>query len=325
MSPRRHVLGACLLSIGLMLSFEALALDISATPPPSVKDPSTVVAKQGGASVTLADVDAFAARIPEKERAVFFSSPQRIENLITSLLVQEQLAAEARASGLDRDPGVRTQIVLADDDVLSKARISQLHDSVKIPNLEEMAKEEYIGHKERYMTVAILNVKHILIDTKTRSEDEARALADKVDKEAKAEPDHFGDLVDKYSDDPSKASNHGLMTDVSGDRYVPEFIKASEALKKPGDISPPVKTKFGFHIIMLVRRSDAHQRSFAEVKNEILAKLRQQYVDKYVTNHTDEIRNRPVDATPEVVASLRTRFGTITPPEEMAAKANAGK
>lgn len=285
---------------------------------------TTVVATQGEASVTLADIDAFSARMPEKDRAPFFNSPQRIEALITNLLQQKQLAAEARKDGLDRDPGIKAQIDLATDDVLGKARMEQVRKDVKIPNLEQMAKEDYIAHKEKYRTAATLDVMHVLIGTKTRSEEEAKQLAEQVDKEAKADPAHFDSLVEKYSDDPSKVANNGLMTGVENGGYAPEFVAASKGLAAVGDVSAPVKTRFGYHVIKLVKRAPAHQRSFDEVKDEILARLRREYVEKYVKNYADGIRNRPMDANADVVASLRARFGEALTPEERAIEAGAG-
>lgn len=316
MSPVHRTLIVCLVMIGMVSASGAFAQATNA-------DATTLVARQGEVSVTLADVDAFAARIPQKDRAAFFSSPQRIEALVTNLLQQKQLAAEARKEGLDRDPAVKLQIDLATEDVLGKARMEQVRKDVKIPNLEQMAKEEYIAHKEKYRTLATLDVMHVLIGTKTRSEEEARQLAEKVDKEAKAAPDRFEELVEKYSDDPTKVANRGLMTAVDSGGYAPEFVAASKALKNIGDVSEPVKTEFGFHVIKLVKRAPAQQRSFDDVKGEILARLRREYVEKYVKNYADGIRNRPMDANADVVASLRTRFGEAETPEEQRAAPKA--
>lgn len=315
MSPVRRTLVACLVMFGMASSAGAFAQAAGADAA------TTVVAKQGDASVTLADIDAFARRIPDKDRAVFFNSPQRIEALITNLLQQKQLAAEARKEGLDRNPAIQSQIALATDDVLGKARMEQVRRDVKVPNLEQMAKEEYIAHKEKYRSVATLDVMHVLIGNKTRSDEEARELADKVDKEAKADPSHFDELVAKYSDDPNKAGNRGLMMGVENGGYAPEFVAASKALKNVDDVSAPVKTEFGYHVIKLVKRAPAQQRSFDDVKGEILARLQREYVEKYVKNYADEIRNRPMDANADVVASLRTRFGDVAVPDESPAPA----
>ncbi|MGA8277037.1 MAG: peptidylprolyl isomerase, partial [Rhodanobacteraceae bacterium] len=139
-------------------------------------------------------------------------------------------------------------------------------------------------------------------------EEEAKTLAQTIESEARAHPDQFGDLVEKYSDDPSKSDNHGLMTDVGSGRYDPAFAEAAAALKKPGDVSPIVKTRYGFHILKLISHASDRQQTFAEVKDKIIEKLRSDYIEKAVANHTDKLRNQKLDANPDLVASLRTRY-----------------
>lgn len=281
----------------------------------------TVVAKQGDIAVTLADIDAFARGIPEEQRPGFFNSPTRLENLIGSLLLKKQLAAEARAAQLDKDPEVAAQVALAVDDALSAARMSQFKQDLELPDFDALAKEEYVGHKEKYVVPARVDVKHILVSTKSRSVDEARALAQTVEKELKAQPGQFDAFVEKYSEDPSKATNKGLMVDAAGSKYVPAFAIAAGALKKVGDVSPIVETKFGFHILELVNRTDKKQVAFEEAKPQIVAQLRNAFIEKAVQKHTSDLRSQPLEAKPEVVASLRSRYGVeMAPPKVPAAQ-----
>lgn len=270
--------------------------------------PSTVVVKQGDAVVTLADVDAYAQGIPAKDRRGFFDNPNRLESLLTNLLLQKQLAAEARALGIDKDPQSKPQIDLAEETVLAKIRMQKFSADLKTPDLDELAKEEFIAHKEKYQSPASVKVKHVLVSTKDRSEGDARALAEKVAAEAKANPAGFDALIEKYSDDPSKAGNHGVITDAASGKYAPEFAQASAALKKPGELSPVVKTSFGFHVIELVERTEAQKRSFEEVKPEIVARLRAEYIEKQSKDHTDKIRNQAIDANQDLIGSLRRRY-----------------
>ena len=281
----------------------------------------TVVAKRGGIAVTLADIDAFARSIPENQRPGFFDSPTRLENLIDSLLLKKQLAAEARAAQLDKDPEVAAQVALAVDDALSTVRVNRFKQDLKLPDFDALAKEEYVGHKEKYVVPARVDVKHILISTKSRDADEARVLAQTVEKELRAQPGQFDALVEKYSEDPSKAANKGLMVDATGGKYVPAFATAAAALKKVGDISHIVETTFGFHILELVNRTEKKQVPFEEAKPQIVAQLRTAYIEKQMQEHTSNLRSQPLEATPEVVASLRTRYGSEpVPPKAPAAQ-----
>src|SRR5690242_4162860 len=138
--------------------------------------PSTVVAKQGDAIVTLADIDAFAQTIPPQNRAGFFDSPKRLDGLITNILLEKQLAIEARAAGYDKDPAEQPRIQLAIDQELARIRMDRFRAGLKMPDFSELAHEQYIGHKEKYVIAGKLDVKHILIDTKNRSDDEAKNI-----------------------------------------------------------------------------------------------------------------------------------------------------
>ena len=302
----------CLVSLFLCAPF-ALAQTLPAT---SKLSPDTVVARQGTATLTMADIDAFAQRMEPSQRPGFFNSPKRLESLISSLLVQRQLAAEAEKAGLAKDPSVQKQLELAKDEVLSKARMDQFRADLKLPDFEKLAREEYIGHKEKYVKRGKLDVKHVLISTEHRSDEEAKTLADDVHKQAVAHPDQFDALVDKYSEDPSKAQNHGLMTDASSKRYVSQFSDAASALKMPGEISPVTKTRFGYHVLKLIARTSDAPETFDQVKAQIVEDLRTKYVQKQLDTHTDELRNQPVDAKPEIVASLRDRYGAVQTPDQ---------
>jgi peptidyl-prolyl cis-trans isomerase C len=307
-----------------LLSCLCASVIAAEAPPPADNLPAdTVVVKQGTAVITLSDIDAFAQRIEEKQRPGFFDSPKRLESLISNLLTQRQLAEEAAKAGLDKDPSVQAQVRLATDDILGKMRLQRIRADVKLPDFTKLAREDYLGHKEKYVKPGELEVKHILIGTEKHTDDEAKALAEKVRKEAAAHPDQFDALIEQYSEDPSKAQNHGLMTDAGGKRYAAAFSSASSALKVPGEISPVVKTKFGYHVIELVKRTSDEPLKFEAVREQIVEQLRSSYVDNAVKQHLDELRNKHMDANADAVASLRNRYGTAPTPAQADSQAPA--
>jgi parvulin-like peptidyl-prolyl isomerase len=305
MSSNRRIASLCLLSCAAVAAV-ALAAD---APAPGAPPADTVIATQGTTKVTFADVDAFAERIEPRQRPNFFNSPKRIETVVLNLLVTRQLAAEATKEGLEKDPAVQAQLRIATEEVLSKARVDQLRTGLKLPDFDKLAKEEYIGHKEKYVNRGKLDVEHVLISKDKHSDEEAKTIAEDVRKQAAAHPDQFEALVEKYSEDPSKAANHVLMADASSTRYVPSFTAAAQALKLPGEISPVVKSKFGYHVLKLMKRTSDSPQSFDAVKAQIVDQLRTDYINKQVSVHTDELRNAHIDADPAMIASLRDRYG----------------
>ena len=275
--------------------------------------PPGMVVRQGTATVTLADIDAFAARMPPDQRAGYFSSGKRLETTLRSILLEKQVAEEARKLGIDKDPAVQQQVQLAIDTTLMTARVNALRESVVVPDLTDLAQERYNADKASFILTGVLDVKHVLIQTEKHSDEEARRIAEQVRLKAVADPDSFDALVTEYSEDPSHSTNGGLMRNAgSSETYVAEFAEAARALKKAKEVSPLVKTKFGYHVLVLVNRTTDRQRTFAEVKDQMLTELRAEYVKKYVADYVSGMQNNPVDSNAELVNSLRTRYGDVS-------------
>jgi peptidyl-prolyl cis-trans isomerase D len=141
----------------------------------------------------------------------------------------------------------------------------------------------YDQHREEYRVPEQVKVSHILIKTPLPApgakEDakaiaDARAKAEGVLKELKAGGD-FAKLAEKYSDDPGSAKSGGDLGWIGRGRTVPEFEKAAFSLGK-GQTSDLVKSSYGFHIIRVEDKQEAHLKTLAEVKSEIEEKVKQQ-------------------------------------------------
>jgi len=141
----------------------------------------------------------------------------------------------------------------------------------------------YDQHRDEYRMPEQVKVRHILIKTPLPAagakEDEkavaeARAKAEGVLKELKSGGD-FAKLAEKYSDDPGSAKSGGDLGWIGRGRTVPEFEKAAFSLGK-GQTSDLVKSSYGFHIIRVEDKQDAHLKTLAEVKPEIEQKVRQE-------------------------------------------------
>lgn len=141
----------------------------------------------------------------------------------------------------------------------------------------------YAQHREEFRVPEQVKVSHILIKTPLAApgakEDEkgiadARAKAEDVLKQVKAGGD-FAKLAVKYSEDPGSAPNGGELGWIGRGRTVPEFEKAAFSMSK-GQTSDLIKSSYGFHIIRLEDKQDAHLKTLAEVKSEIEEKVKQQ-------------------------------------------------
>jgi peptidyl-prolyl cis-trans isomerase C len=296
--------GAMLIA-ALLLSMTALTAVAQST---GSDLPPGMIARQGGAMVSLQDIDAYAQKIPEKDRAGFFDSPQRIQGVIMNMLLQRQLAAEARAAKLEQNPDVQIQIQQAVDDALARVAVQHFREGLKLPDFTQLAQEYFATHKDEFLVHGAIAVKHVLVSTKERSDADAMARIGEVEATAKAHPEQFDALVEKYSDDPSKTDNHGLIQDGGSANMAAPFAQAANALKKVGEVSPITKTEYGYHVLILVGRKPDNQMTYAEVSDRLIKRLRNDFVERQTTDHTNQLRNNVLDANPDLVASLRTRF-----------------
>ena len=108
---------------------------------------------------------------------------------------------------------------------------------------------------------SIIQVDHILVKT----EAEAKQVYQQVTAPGVTEQD-FLDLAKKISIDPTVDQNSGSLGSATASQYVPEFATAALALK-PGEISQPVQTQFGWHVIRMV---DTQVTPFSQAKDQIV-------------------------------------------------------
>jgi peptidyl-prolyl cis-trans isomerase C len=286
-----------------------------------------VLISQNGSSVSVSDVDAFLARVPAGDRAGLMDSPDRTEQLLTNLLRSKQLAKQARELKLDQSAPVQRQIMIADDEVLARVRLDEYAKTIKVPDVSELAHEEYLAHKADYVIPESVEVQHLLITTRERGDEAAKALAEKMRQQALANPAGFEDLVMQYSEDASKGGNKGLVKNATGTGYVVEFKAAAKALHAKGEISPVVKTRFGYHILKLIDSTPAQDIPFDKVKDKLVAQLRQQSIDKQKKVFLDGLDAAKADVNADAIDTLRTRYvapGQLTPADAANAPAKAG-
>ncbi len=118
-----------------------------------------------------------------------------------------------------------------------------------------------------------VDVSHILISTNERSDQEAKDLADTIYSKLIKDPSQFDQFVVEYSEDPSAPSNKGKFKNVKKGDMVENFEVTAFALQQD-EISEPVKTNFGYHIIRLDAKFQPKQMTFEEVKDQLIARER---------------------------------------------------
>lgn len=135
----------------------------------------------------------------------------------------------------------------------------------------------YTKNQDQYQVKEQVRVRHILIASPAgdaKADSAAKAKADDLLKQIKA-GGNFADLAGKNSDDPGSKVQGGELGWLDRGKTVPEFDKAAFTLPV-GKTSDVIKTQFGYHILQVEEKKNAHLRPIAEVKPEILPLLEQQ-------------------------------------------------
>jgi peptidyl-prolyl cis-trans isomerase C len=262
----------------------------------------------GRSSVSLAEVEQELQAVPAEVRASM--NQEQMARFISNMLMDRRLAEAAAVAGTPDLPEVRASIARASRNIVVRAFVEDETQKLaaSLPNLEGLAHERYEVNKASYVIPPAIRVSHILF--RVNAED-----PEKVDAAAKAKAEQvlvrlrngedFGKLAEEFSEDPGSARNKGELPGwAAKGKLVPPFEDAAYALK-PGEISGLVRTRFGYHIIMLLEIREARQQSFEEVKASIMATLRNEFLARKREEWMKQFQgNKPIvldDATLEAL------------------------
>ena len=215
-------------------------------------------AKKLGVDVSNDKVDQEIARY---KKQYYGGSDARYEKAVKQQGLTDEQAREA----------IRQQLV-------SQAVFKKVTGDVKVSDGD--IKAYYNSHKSQYVQPQTRDVRHILVPKK--------ALADSLYAQLKSGA-NFAKLAKQYSKDPGSAANGGKLT-VSKGQTVPEFDKTAFSLKT-GQISQPVHTQYGYHIIQALSAvKPAATTSLAKVRASIRQQLEQQRKNDKITKWLEDTK-----------------------------------
>ncbi|MFA4919654.1 MAG: peptidylprolyl isomerase [Thermodesulfovibrionales bacterium] len=209
-----------------------------------------VLAIVGNRTISLADLERIMKFYPEERQKAFADNPRNKDMLLRRIVQGIVLSDLAKKEGFDKDPIIREQLSLSENDFLAIEFVKQ-KTSKDISVTDKDIETYYKTHPDEFKVKEQVLASHILIkvDTTASEEDKKKAMAKAEDllKRVKAGED-FAKLATEFSDDPSGKAKGGDLGYFSRGRMVKEFEDAAFALK-PGEISDIVTTKYGYHII----------------------------------------------------------------------------
>lgn len=267
---------------------------------PAAVAPETVVATVGGEEITEADLSFAAedlaqdlAQMPAQERRAF---------LLRVLIDMKVMAGAAEEAGMDQTELFAQRLNYLKERALRRAYFA---DAIAGQVTEAAIRADYDKFVADFQPQEEVHAAHILVETK----EEADAI--------KAELDAGGDfaaIAQEKSIDPGSGANGGDLGFFAKGMMVPEFETAAFALANPGDVSAPVQSQFGWHIIKLEEKRQSSPPAF----EQIAPQLQQQVLMRVFNEKVEELMaGVTIDVTdPELKATMDAQDATQAAPAE---------
>ena len=231
----RTLAGTLLMGAALALAVPAALAQEAEAPAPEVTL-DTVVATVGGETITEADI-AFAAEDLQQELAQM-PPQQRRAFLVTVLIDMKVMADAARSQGMADSAVFQRRLAYLEERALRRAYFAEAIATGVTPEAVQAAYDEMVATFEPRQEI---RASHVLVET----EEDAEAI--RAELEAGAS---FAELAQEKSIDPSAQQNGGDLGFFGRGMMVQPFEEAAFALE-PGEISEPVQSNFGWHVIRL--------------------------------------------------------------------------
>ncbi len=253
---------------------------------------SDILVTVNGKNITKKDAEAFVSASSPK--AHFSQLDKTQQSMIKERLVEKALFTElAKKEGIDKKPEFQRNMEKIKEELLVNMWMKMQMDNAVVSDSE--AKEFYNKNKDKFLQKESVHARHILV----KEEKEAKDIIDELKAlKGDALKTKFIALAKSKSTGPSGPKG-GDLGSFSKGQMVPEFSKAVWALKVGEMTTKPVKTQFGYHVILLEGKSNAKPVEYTQVKDKIVASLKQQQFARKITEIAKELKNKAtiVDAS----------------------------
>ena len=231
---------------------------------------SETLATVNGKPISKATLEMLSAEVTKQSRGAAISEKKLIQELIN----RELLLQEAERNKLEQKPGIASKLEFVKQSVLLQAAVKDFLDSS--PVTEKDAKDEY-SRLISTEKATQYKARHILLKSDTEANKIIKQLQEGAD---------FQALAKKHSTGPS-ASKGGDLGWFNPGQMVPPFAQAIAQMENGAFSKEPVKTKFGWHVILLENSRQTETSDFGKVKARIIALLQQ----KKLVTHINSLKN----------------------------------
>ncbi len=228
--------------------------------------------------VTEMDVE-FLLHTIGQERAAQFQTDEGRQQLLDELINQELFYSDAIENGLHETPSFMRELERMTVNLVKQFSIRAFLDQVEIE--EDELRSVYAENAGQFSQKEQVRAAHILVAT----EQEAASIKAEI-----AQGLSFADGALRYSSCPSK-DNGGDLSYFSMGQMVPEFEVACFS-GQVGDITEPIATQFGYHIIHILDKKPAEVLAFEEVKEKFHAQALNQKQNRLFYDKVKVLRDK---------------------------------
>lgn len=256
--------------------------------------PAGAVAKLGAISIASAEVERLLQAMPEAERAQINSNRAGLENWLRQRLASEALLREAQQKKWTERPEVKARIDAAVKDITARIVSSSYLESVTqlpagFPSDAELS-AAYERAKPNLNLAATYRVAQIYLPTPPNADAAAiaAARAEAVKVAAQARQGDFAALAKARSQDARSAAQGGEVGNLPLAQMLPE-IRDTVAALQPNQVSEPVQSPTGFHVLKLLGGQPARLATLEEVKPRLQAALREQQQQELINAYLTKL------------------------------------
>lgn len=239
---------------------------------------NNILATVGDVTITKEQMVGIIRNIPQEHQASVQGEEGR-RRLLEEIIAGELLGLDAVDQKLDQEEGFIKILEEAKRGLLQRYSANKLFDSIEIK--EEEIKAFYDENKAKFKTAEQINAKHILV----KEEEEANKIKTEIEAGKT-----FEEAAKEYSTCPSKERG-GDLGQFSKGQMVPEFEDAAFAAEI-GALVGPVKTQFGYHLILVDKKLPEKINAFDEVEEAIKKQLKSMKQENVYFEKIAELKNQ---------------------------------
>jgi len=262
-------------------------------------DASAVLAQWNDVTLTAADLHRHIIAMSAREKGAYMNNKDKLTQALITMFKRKKLSAVAEAEGLTDSKTYQYKLQNAHDSILIELLQQRYKDDLPAVDYAALAYEDYLSNKENFSVPGQRRVSHILL-RQSEGEDRAAEIAD-IRQRVLAQELTFSEAASEYSDDDVSARQQGSLGPIQRGKTVPGFDQVAFSLAE-GEISQPVKTRFGWHLIKVDEIMPARQREFDEIKDDLMARAERDYKQSKWLEYVNEVTVD--DAAPEVNEEL---------------------